>query len=253
MLKDASIADGRFNFSTTASWDEQSRRAWTTLTSFGVQALAVAFLLALPLLRPIALPSLRPVSAPVSLGQPPAELPATTRSEPGANRTLQIAPTDPIWRQPRSIPTTIATISDDGPPTLPAIGSIPGTSGVRGLPVGLRDGAGNGAAPIMPAAPKPVPPPLRISHMREGDLLYKVLPAYPPLAHSARIQGTVILQAIISRQGAIENLRMLSGHPMLVRSAIDAVSQWRYRPYILNGEPVEVETQITVTFSLDEH
>jgi protein TonB len=84
-------------------------------------------------------------------------------------------------------------------------------------------------------------------------LVYNVLPAYPPLARSARVQGTVVLQAIISRQGAIENLRMLSGHPMLVRSAIDAVRQWRYRPYILNGEPVEVETQITVTFSLDEH
>jgi protein TonB len=89
--------------------------------------------------------------------------------------------------------------------------------------------------------------------MSEGDLVYNVLPAYPPLARSARVQGTVVLQAIISRQGAIENLRMLSGHPMLVRSAIDAVRQWRYRPYILNGEPVEVETQITVTFSLDEH
>ena len=78
----------------------------------------------------------------------------------------------------------------------------------------------------------------------------KVLPTYPPLARSARIQGVVVLQAMISKLGTIENLRLLSGHPMLAPAAIDAVQQWRYRPYILNGEPVEVETQITVNFSL---
>jgi len=86
--------------------------------------------------------------------------------------------------------------------------------------------------------------------MSEGDLVHKVLPAYPALARSARIQGTVVLQAMISKQGAIENLRLLSGHPMLAPAAIEAVRQWRYRPYILNGEPVEVDTQITVNFSL---
>ena len=86
--------------------------------------------------------------------------------------------------------------------------------------------------------------------MREGDLIYKVKPEYPSLARSARIQGPVVLQAVISRQGTIENLRVLTGHPMLVRAAIDAVIQWRYRCYVLNNEPVEVETQITVNFSL---
>jgi protein TonB len=86
--------------------------------------------------------------------------------------------------------------------------------------------------------------------MSEGDLVHKVLPAYPPLARSARIQGTVVLAAMISKLGTIENLRLLSGHPMLAPAAIEAVRQWRYRPYILNSEPVEVETQITVNFSL---
>jgi protein TonB len=70
------------------------------------------------------------------------------------------------------------------------------------------------------------------------------------LARAARIEGTVVLQAIISKQGTIENLKVVSGHPMLVQAAIDAVREWRYRPYILNNEPVEVETQITVNFSL---
>ena len=86
--------------------------------------------------------------------------------------------------------------------------------------------------------------------MMEGNLVYKVQPVYPPLARAARIQGTVMLRAIISRTGTIENLQVISGHPLLVRAATDAVLQWRYRPYVLNGDPVEVETQVTVNFSL---
>ena len=86
--------------------------------------------------------------------------------------------------------------------------------------------------------------------MDEGNLVHKVLPVYPPLARSARIQGQVVLQALISKQGVIENLKVLSGHPMLVSAAQEAVRQWRYRPYVLNNEPVGVETQITVNFSL---
>jgi len=84
----------------------------------------------------------------------------------------------------------------------------------------------------------------------EANLVHRVQPAYPPLARAARIQGPVVLQAVISKSGTIENLQVLNGHPMLVRSALDAVRQWRYRPYFLNGEPVEVETQITVNFIL---
>jgi len=84
----------------------------------------------------------------------------------------------------------------------------------------------------------------------EANLVHRVQPAYPPLARAARIQGQVLLQAIISKSGTIENLQVLSGHPMLVHAALDAVRQWRYRPYFLNNEPVEVETQVTVNFIL---
>ena len=86
--------------------------------------------------------------------------------------------------------------------------------------------------------------------MSEGDIIRKVQPTYPPLARSARIQGTVVLQAVIGTQGTIENLRVVTGHPLLAPAAVEAVRQWRYRPYILNNDPVEVETQITVNFSL---
>jgi protein TonB len=86
--------------------------------------------------------------------------------------------------------------------------------------------------------------------MLEGSLIRRVQPVYPPLARSARVQGSVVLSALISKAGTMENLRVLWGHPLLVAAAIEAVSQWRYRPYILNAEPIAVETQITVTFSL---
>lgn len=84
----------------------------------------------------------------------------------------------------------------------------------------------------------------------EANIVHRVQPDYPVLARQARIQGAVVLKAVISRNGTIENLQVLSGHPMLVRAAVDAVRQWRYRPYLLNGEAVEVETQITVNFVL---
>ena len=86
--------------------------------------------------------------------------------------------------------------------------------------------------------------------MLEGNLIRRVEPVYPPLARNARIQGRVVLVAVISKAGTIEKLHALSGHPMLVPAAVDAVSQWRYRPYILNSQPVDVETQITVNFTL---
>jgi periplasmic protein TonB len=84
----------------------------------------------------------------------------------------------------------------------------------------------------------------------QGLLIHQVKPTYPPLARQARIQGSVVLQAVIAKDGSIQNLRLVSGHPMLAPAAIDAVKQWRYKPYFLNGEPVEVETQITVNFTL---
>ena len=75
-------------------------------------------------------------------------------------------------------------------------------------------------------------------------------PPYPPLVKQARIQGTVVLEAVISKQGSVENLRVISGHPLLIQAALDAVKQWKYKPTLLNGEPVEVVTTVTVNFNL---
>lgn len=84
----------------------------------------------------------------------------------------------------------------------------------------------------------------------QGYLVQRVQPDYPPLARQARVQGTVVLAATINKQGRIENLQVASGPPMLVAAAIEAVRRWRYRPFLLNGEPVEVSTSITIVFSL---
>jgi protein TonB len=83
-----------------------------------------------------------------------------------------------------------------------------------------------------------------------GMLLQKTTPVYPPIAKAARQQGTVVLQATISKTGSIENLRVISGPAMLQQAALDAVKTWRYRPYLLDGEPTEVETTVNVVFSL---
>ena len=102
------------------------------------------------------------------------------------------------------------------------------------------------------AVPKVATPQrVRVSQgVSQGLLIHQVKPTYPPLARQARIQGAVVLQAVITKDGTIQGLKVVSGHPMLTPSAIDAVKQWRYKPYFLNGEPVEVETAITVNFTL---
>jgi periplasmic protein TonB len=88
------------------------------------------------------------------------------------------------------------------------------------------------------------------SGVMAGNLLEKTVPLYPPIPKAARIQGTVVLQATISKAGLIQNLRVISGPTMLQQAALNAVRSWRYKPYLLNGEPVEVETTVNVVFSL---
>ena len=229
------------------SWAERARRGGTIVTSFGLQAFVVGGLLLLPLLRPMGLPSFHQLSTPISLGQPTTEAPAV-RAHTGSS----IAPTRPtelFFRRPSPLPAVgMPAPIDDGAPLASGSGPyIPGAKSGDTNGPNLFDG---GTRPVLPAPPAVVAHPLRLSHMDEGNLIRRVQPTYPALARSARIQGTVMLQAVISKQGRIENLIVLTGHPMLVPAAIDAVRQWHYRPYILNNEPVEVETQITVNFSL---
>lgn len=232
-----------------ASWAEHTRRSWTTLTSFTLQAIVTAILLLIPLVRPIALPSLKPLAAPVMLAPPPGPPPSAQPriTEHPAESNLSHG----VIIMPPTIPTHIRDIHEEsGPPQVGPSGPNVFGGTDPGDPNGVLHSLGNSGAAAVPPPPPAVAHPLRVSHMSEGDLLRKVQPTYPPLARAARIQGQVVLAAVISKQGTIKNLRALAGHPMLVHAALEAVSQWRYRPYILNNEPVEVETQITVNFSL---
>jgi protein TonB len=235
-----------FDDTLNSSWDERSRRGWTALTSFGLQALAVAVLLVLPLLRPAGLPLFRQLSTPVSVGQPLADAPAV-RAHAGTNTAAPSISPVIILSSSRHFPigTQTAVNEDSGLP----VGSGPYVPGINGDQNGLRN-LFQGTRAVLPVAPPPVVAVVRRSHISEGDLLRKIVPTYPPLARTARIEGPVVLQAVISKQGTIENLKVLSGHPLLVAAAVEAVRQWHYRPYILNNEPVEVETEITVNFSL---
>jgi protein TonB len=121
--------------------------------------------------------------------------------------------------------------------------------GLGGSPGGVIGGIfkGSAAPTVKVEAPKKV----SISGgVAAGNLLQQTRPVYPPIAKAARVQGTVVLQATISKTGTITGLRVVSGPAMLQGSALDAVRTWRYRPYLLSGEPVEVETTVNVIFSL---
>lgn len=116
---------------------------------------------------------------------------------------------------------------------------------ITGQPTGIS--LGFGEDPNY-ARPKPAVRPIVISRFDEAQLLKKVDPVYPRMATLAGIAGTVKLHATVAVDGSIQSLTVVSGHPMLAQAALDAVKQWRYRPYLLNGQPVEVETFITVVF-----
>jgi protein TonB len=246
VLEDTIFADSMLE----TSWTQRARRSWTTLTSFGLQMLIVSLLLLLPVLKTVGLPAARTVSTPISLGRVSPE-PAPSPRTGGPSVVLTSIPTL-RFMQPSQIPPLIRMDGEE--PAAPAPGGPGGGVVGTGLPSGTGDGLITsligGMRPVLPTRPPTIARAIRTSSMLEGNLIRRVEPVYPPLARSARIQGSVVLVALISKAGTIENLRAVAGHPMLVPAAVNAVSQWRYRPYILNSEPIEVETQITVNFSL---
>ena len=230
------------------SWAQRTRRSFTTLTSFGLQAVIMGLLLLLPILKTVGLPSTRPISTPISLGARSAGQPAPrphTTVRPVVLRTFDpnaiILPT--IRPAVRS-----SNTGESGPSTGPDTDPI--GIGPIGDPNGPPMPFSGPTTVIMPKPPATIGHVVRTSRILEGNLIRRVQPSYPYPAKIAHVQGAVVLAAVISKAGTIENLHVLSGHPLLVPAAIDAVSQWRYRPYILNDEAVEVDTQITVNFVL---
>lgn len=235
----------------------RKRKAFATFTSFLFNFLAIGCMLLVPLYFTDELPKAQLLTFLVAPPPPPPPPPAAAQ----VAKILKQIQTDVLsngaLRTPTRIPQKIQMIrEDEAPPPMATgggvVGGVPG-----GIPGGQLGGVIGGivsATSNLSAVPKFVPTApqrVRISQgVTKGLCLHRVDPPYPPLAKVARVQGDVVLQAVIDASGNIQNLQVLSGHPMLVPSALEAVRQWRYKPYLLNGSPVEVETTITVLFRL---
>lgn len=229
---------------------DRSRKRWTAASSFIVQALIAAFLVVLPLWLTDTLPAQQLATFLVAPPPPPPPPPPAAPAIKMVKVVSQMVNGQLL--APNKIPREIKMIKEEEPP--PSMSGVVGgvEGGVPGGQMGgvigsLLSATNRGPAPAV-AAPKR----LRVSTgVSEGLLLQKIDPVYPIIAQRARVQGTVELRAIVSKEGVIQNLQLIRGHPLLVPAAIDAVKEWRYRPYVLNGEPVEVETIVIVNFHLN--
>lgn len=229
-------------FESTGRIRTRSRR-WMIAT-FALNGSVLTALILIPLIYPEALPRRLMISL-ISAPPPPAA-PTPPRTEPvrAFHGRSELTPLG--LNVPRQIPNLIPT--DNGPERAEAVGPISMDQG-PGI-VGADNPFGHSSRPAVQLAPKPSGPIQVSKGVAEGLLIQKILPVYPPIARAARVEGTVVLAAVISKNGVIENLRVVSGNPMLQQAALAAVEQWRYRPYMLNGDPVAVETTVNVIFSL---
>jgi periplasmic protein TonB len=219
-------------------------RSWALIASGAGQSIVLSLLILAPLIYTQALPKTLLTSfllAPV----PPARV---VRGESMKRLPQPHQLHSQQFTAPAHIPPSIAIVADNSlsapdvsdPQTSSIFESIPGQN-----PIQI-------AAPPKPTAPeiKPVPRIKQGGSVQQAMLVSQTRPAYPPLAIQAHIQGDVVLHAVIDAEGRVSELQVISGHPLLIRAALEAVRQWRYRPTMLNGEPVEVDTTITVLFRI---
>jgi periplasmic protein TonB len=231
----------------------KTKRGATTAISFILQLLLIGVLVLIPLVFTEALPKQQLMTFLVAPPPPPPPPPPPAAAPVKIVKQIQSDLVNGQLRTPTKIPQKVQMIKEDEapPPEMSTGGVVGGVPG--GVPGGQMGGVIGGIISSTPVAVPKVATPQRVRvslGVSQGLLVKRVQPNYPPLARQARIQGTVLLQAEISKDGTIENLRLISGHPMLAPAAIEAVKQWRYRPYMLNGEPVAVETQVQVNFTL---
>jgi len=229
----------------------KTKRGATTFISFILEFLFLGVLVLLPLIFTEALPT-KQLMTMLTAPPPPPPPPPPPAAAPVVVKKIQSELDNGQLRTPTAIPKKIQMIKEDEPPPSagPAgvVGGVPG-----GVPGGAMGGVlGSVMSGINTAVPKAATPQrVRVSQgVSQGLLVHKVQPQYPPLARQARIQGVVVLQALIGKDGSITGLHVVSGHPMLTNAALEAVKEWKYKPYFLNGEPVEVETTINVNFTL---
>lgn len=225
----------------------QTRRPWTVAISLALQTALIAIALIAPLLHTASIEA--PPKIPIWLPVQKLDLKLKPEAKPaphpasGAPRPIFTMTALTTLRPPTTVPRTI-DVSADAP--------VITNEGVAtsNFPPGIFV-----EQPQLPQPARPTPPPhsspVRVGGgVQSAKLIFGPKPVYPPIARTTRTQGIVRMQAIIARDGAIRNLEVLSGPPLLIAVAIEAVKRWRYQPTLLNGEPVEVITEIDVNFTL---
>ena len=234
-----------------------------------VHGTIAAALILIPLFQSQVLPQISILSPLL----PPAAAPRSIRLVPtsgASSRTFPATRAPSALIAPEAIPLQIAMVADEPSSSIAGLLPAAGTGTGGGPFVGDRFGDPNGLGEVGPPAPPPPPPtvaapprppdsePAASGPIRRGgvlvqsNLLYSPKPAYPRLALAARVEGVVVVEAVITREGLIDKSRLsvISGHSLLTSAAVEAVQQWRYRPTLLNGDPVEIITTMTVIFSL---
>ncbi len=227
---------------------KKTNKPWTIVVSMVFQVLFLAILLLIPLIYTEALP--KAMLATLLVAPPPPPPPPPPPAQVQVIRKPQVHLMDAgKLVAPKVIPKDIKIIREEAEPDMGGMsgGVVGGVAG--GSMGGVIGGVVGSVAP---------PPPKQQSRIRVGGnviaakVINRTTPVYPPLARQTRISGTVRLHAIIAKDGTVQQLEVMSGHPLLVQAALDAVRQWRYQPTLLNGEPVEVDTTVDVIFSLNQ-
>src|SRR5262245_14995408 len=230
-----------------------TRKPLTVLISAALHGVIVLLLVMIPIVKPQALPMLAEAYGLPLPAMPEPKTPeiVPTNSAPVVQKEVKPLPTDFV--APRAIPSDIAIVVD--PPQEFAGVPVASNPTVRSL----LDHIGKREDVIQPPPPPPElpaevmrpPEPVRVGGIvQQANLIYQVKPEYPPLARQVHAQGAVLIEAIVSKDGSVRDVRIISGHPLLTEAAKVAVQQWRYKPTFLNGEPIEVITTVTVTFAL---
>ena len=251
--------------------DSQSggRRRWTTLAALAGQVALIALLIVIPVFSVQQLPLEAVNTILIAPPPPPPPPPPPAPAAATAPHVAHVAPKHFDAHElfaPKVVPKTIAAVPDlpQAPAEAAAVGGVTGgiAGGVMGGTIGgVLGGVLGGVPSSVPAPPPPPPAPpaapatpklIRVGgNVQAAKVISAPTPAYPVLAKEAHVGGVVALDAVIGTDGHIENLKVISGSPLLIEAAMKAVKQWTYKPTILNGQPIKIETQILVTFQLN--
>lgn len=220
-----------------------THKRWTVILSTVVQGVILGIMILIPLIYTEALP--KQLLNTFLVAPPPPPPPPPPAAAPVKVIRPKIIPTQSMVA-PKVIPKTIAIIKDEAPDLAGGIdGGVSGTTALGGALGGIL---GNSAPP----PPKPATPQrIRVGGaVQAAKMLRQTPPIYPQIAKTAHVSGTIILHAVIAKDGTVQELTYVSGPPLLMKSAMDAVREWKYTPTTLNGDPVEVDTTISVVFQL---